>query len=352
MVDWVISELKDEFGKMTINRGKRHTFVGIDIEFNENGTVTLAMDDYIQECISLYEHEIKKKAATPAKGDLFDIDTSDDDVPLSEQAADKFHHTTANLLYAAKRVRIDIDLAVSFLCARVATLTKGDEFKLKRMLAYLQGTKAIKRIIGTEELHYIQTWINTSYAVHRDMRGHLGAIVSMGKGTLMHSCAKQKINTKSSTESEIVGVSDFLPCTIWASYFLKAQGHKLRRNIFYQDNTSAMKMLRNGKESCSSKSRHIYIRYFFTKDILNREEMELKHCTTDNMIADFYTKPLQGKHFYKLRNLIMGHNTMPVEECVENGDKQATSISTKKQVSKKSSRIGINQQYKISSNFD
>ena len=215
MVDWVISELKDEFGKMTINRGKRHTFVGIDIEFNENGTVTLAMDDYIQECISLYEHEIKKKAATPAKGDLFDIDTSDDDVPLSEQAADKFHHTTAKLLYATKRVRrIDIDLAVSFLCTRVATPTKGDEFKLKRVLSYLQGTKSMKQIIGTNGLHYIQTWIDASYAVHRDMRGHSGAIVSMGKGVLIHSCAKQKINTKSSTESEIVGMSDFLPCTI------------------------------------------------------------------------------------------------------------------------------------------
>ena len=111
-------------------------------------------------------------------------------------------------------------------------------------------------------------------------------------------------------------------------------------------------MLRNGKESCSSKSRHIHIRYFFTKVILNREEMELKHCATDNMIADFYTKPLQGKQFYKLRKLIMGHSTMPVEECIENGDKQATSTSTDKQVSKKSSRIGINQQYKICNNFD
>ena len=157
----------------------------------------------------MYEAEIKKKGATPAKGDLFDIDTSDDNMLLSEQAADKFHHTTAKLLYAAKRVRIDIDLAVSFLCTRVATRTKGDQFKLKHALSYLQGTKSMKRIIGTNGLYYIQTWIDTSYAVHRDMMGHSGAIVSMGKGTLMHSCAKQKINTKRSTESEIVGVSNF-----------------------------------------------------------------------------------------------------------------------------------------------
>ena len=145
---------------------------------------------------------------------------------------------------------------------------------------------------------------------------------------MIHNCTKQKLNTKSSTESEVVGVSDFLPYTIWASYFLKAQGYKLNRNIFYKDNTSAIKMLKNGKESCGSKSRHIHIRYFFTKDVIERENMEIKHCPTEQMIADFYTKPIQGKQFYKLRNIIMGHDTIPVEECVGTSDKMTTGTST------------------------
>ena len=115
----------------------------------------------------------------------------------------------------------------------------------------------------------------------------------MEQGAIIHNCSKQKLNTKSSTKSEIVGVSDFLPYTIWASYFLKSQGYQLKRNIFYQDNTSAIKTLKNGKESCGNRSRHIHIRYFFTKDVLQRENMELMHCPTDDMITDFYTKPLQ-----------------------------------------------------------
>ena len=61
---------------------------------------------------------------------------------------------------------------------------------------------------------YLQTWIDASYATHRDMRGHTGGVISMGKGMVIHGCSKQKINTKSSTESEIVGVSNFLPYTI------------------------------------------------------------------------------------------------------------------------------------------
>ena len=137
----------------------------------------------------------------------------------------------------------------------------------------------------------------------KEMRGHTGGVISLGKGAVLHNCTKQKINTKSSTESEVAGVSDFLPYTIWASHFLKAQGYKLIRNIFYQDNTSAIKMLKNGKESCGSKSRHIHTRYFLTKDVIKREEMEIQYCPTEQMIADFYTNPIQGKQLYKLRNI-------------------------------------------------
>ena len=77
-------------------------------------------------------------------------------------------------------------------------------------------------------------------------------------------------------------------------YFLKAQGYELKRNIFYQDNKSVMRMIKNG-ESYSDKSRHIHIRYFFVKDIVNRENINVEHCTTEKMITDFNTKPLQGK---------------------------------------------------------
>ena len=67
--------------------------------------------------------------------------------------------------------------------------------------------------------------------------------------------------------------------------------------FFFQDNTSAMKLESNGLQSCGEKSRHIDIRFFFIKDVLKRENIELKHCPTERMIADFFTKPLQGGLF-------------------------------------------------------
>ena len=110
-----------------------------------------------------------------------------------------------------------------------------------------------------------------------------------------------------------------------------------------------MDMLKNCKESCGSKSRHIHIRYFFTKDVLNRENMEEQHGHTKQMIADFYTKPLLGEHYYKLRNIIMEHDTLPVEEGVEMSDNLAADISTKRAVrTKMSTKYG----FKVSNNFN
>ena len=70
---------------MTLTRGYEHTFVVIDIEFNQNGTATLSMDQYIKECVQIYGNEIKRTTLTPAKGTLFDDDKMEISSKLSEK---------------------------------------------------------------------------------------------------------------------------------------------------------------------------------------------------------------------------------------------------------------------------
>ena len=47
--------------------------------------------------------------------------------------------------------------------------------------------------------------------MHVDMRGQTGGVVSMGRGTLINNSIKQKLNTKSSTKTEVIGVSGIVP---------------------------------------------------------------------------------------------------------------------------------------------
>ena len=77
-----------------------------------------------------------------------------------------------------------------------------------------------------------------------------------------------------------------------------------------------MQIESNGQRSCGEKSRHIDIRYFIINDIIKREDIELVHCPTERMIADYYTKPLQGSLFRKIRDKLMGLTPFPEEERV------------------------------------
>ena len=98
------------------------------------------------------------------------------------------------------------------------------------------------------------------------MRSHTGGIISFGRGGLVCKSSKQKLNTKSSTEAEVVGASDYLPHRLWVKMFMEAQGHNIKESIMEQDNESIIKIEKNGKASTGPRTRHINIRYFWIKD--------------------------------------------------------------------------------------
>jgi Reverse transcriptase (RNA-dependent DNA polymerase) len=306
VVSDIISSIEQHFGEMTKTRGTKHTFLGMDVTFNSDSTVTISMTKFIDETIS--ESGIALNPAgcmTSARSELFDIDDSSPALPSKQ--AEVFHRIVAKLLYLSKRGRPDIQLAVAFLTTRVSKSTEQDWTKLTRLLQYLQGTRELHVTLGADSLSAITTWTDASYAVHPDMRSHTGGAISLGTGAIMCKSTKQKLNTKSSTEAEVVGASDFLPSTIWARYFLQAQGYTISNNSFLQDNKSAILLERNGRASSSQRTRHIDIRYFFFKDRITSENIQVIYCPTDEMLADFFTKPLQGVLFRKFRDVILGY---------------------------------------------
>ena len=127
----------------------------------------------------------------------------------------------------------------------------------------------------------------------------------MGKGTAYGASVRQNLNTKSSTEAKLVTTNDFIPQILWTRYFLNAQGYGVFDNVVYQDNNSAILLEKNGKGSSSKRTRHINIRFFFITDRINAGELSIKECGTKDMVADLFTKPIQGAQFIKLRNIVL-----------------------------------------------
>ena len=184
---------------------------------------------------------------------------------MDNKRSDIFHSVSAKLLYITKRGRPDLETLISFLTTRVSKSTEDDWRKLRRGLLFINGTINKKRIIGARSLKDLFTWIDAAYAVHANMRGHTGGAMSMGYGIIHGKSSKQKINTKSSTESELVGVSEYIPYNLWLTMFLSEQGYEMINNTVYQDNQSAIQMEKNGRNSCTGNSRYINVPIFLSR---------------------------------------------------------------------------------------
>ena len=135
--------------------------------------------------------------------------------------------------------------------------------------------------------------------------------MSLGKGSLTSVSTKQKVNARSTTESELVGVDDVISKVLWTKYFIEAQGFEVNFNLVYRDNTSSMKLEENGRASASKRTRHFNIKYFYITDLIDRSEVDIKYCPTDDMGGDYMTKPLTGESFVKFRVRIMNLNHKP-----------------------------------------
>ena len=84
-----------------------------------------------------------------------------------------------------------------------------------------------------------------------------------------------------------------------------AQGYK-PHTILAKDNESEIRMLINGKASCTSNSKHVAIKYFWCTDRIKKGKISVHHCPTEQMLADYMSKPLQGKLFILFRHVLMG----------------------------------------------
>ena len=228
-----------------------------------------------------FPEEVGKACSLPALEHLFEIRDPEETKHLGkflpEELAQHFHHTVAQLLYIATRVRRDIQTAVALLTTRIKKPDEDDWGKLKWVLKYLKGTKHMSLTLNVEDMSVIRWWVDASYNAHHDSRGQTGAMMSLGKGAVMNFSRKQKLNVCSSSEGELVGIDDALPWILWWRYFIKAQGYMVEQNILYQDNKSTIQLAKNGRWSSSKRTKHIKSRFFFIKDKVDRGEVQVEY---------------------------------------------------------------------------
>jgi hypothetical protein len=296
------------------------------LDFSMKYQVKILMVEFVKELFAAWEKAApkfdnvgfkkvqakrgRKKKTSAAPDNLFKINK--DSEKLGPLQATAFHHIMAKALYLVKRARPDALLAIAFLSTRVQSPDIDNWLKLEHLIEYFQSTIDLPLTLGADGTGVLNWYVDASFAVHANMRWHTGGALTMGKGFSIVSLTKHKINTRSSTESELVGVDDMMSLIIWTRYFLKDQGYKVSDSIIFQDYKSTMLLEKNGKASSGKRTKHINVQYFFITNRIYKGVVRNKWCPTKDMVADFLTKPLQGAMFKRFRDLIMG--ALPMRE--------------------------------------
>jgi hypothetical protein len=141
------------------------------------------MEAYVDNMLNELPADMAGTSATPAGSHLFMVNS--EATKLDEDGSILFHHNTAKLLFLCKPARPDIQTAVAFLTTWVKRPDTDDYKKLARVMKYLQGTAAMPLALEADDNQLIKSWIDAPFAVHPDMKGHTGGLMSLGKGRYM-----------------------------------------------------------------------------------------------------------------------------------------------------------------------
>ena len=140
----------------------------------------------------------------------------------------------AKLLCVTKQTRPDIEPKLAYFTTQVANNNVDDWRKIKYCIKFLNQSKEDKLIIGCFNLKELFTWADALFAMHANMQSHTEGAMSMGYGMIHCRSSKQKFNTKSSTASELVGTSEYMPFNICIVMFYEEQGYEITKISYFK----------------------------------------------------------------------------------------------------------------------
>ena len=229
--------------------------------------------------------------------------------PLTEIGRKSYLKWVQTLAWTT-RTRIDLCAAVAMKQTKCTAPLCIDWLDLEHMMGYLMSSPNRGIIIDCDDLTMLTLYADCGFATHDDKKSHSGHIVFGGKDRrvpLSWSSSKQKIVTSSSTEGELVALSDKADkiLTMHQQMLFLLQKVVTPMTVM-QDNTSTITIAYLGRPSLHSRRRFIDIRYFWFKQFLDSSTLAMHYCETAKMFADLLASIRNGSEFRAMRDVIMG----------------------------------------------
>ena len=322
----VVSELQQRF--LVKDLGPLSHYLGMRVVQGAEET-KINQDGYVDKVLARFKMENAKSVDTP--GVPGQILTKDDcPAPGSDDEAEMkgkpYRQLVGSLMYTYCGTRPDVGSNL----AKVASFSENPGVRhwvsSKRILRYLKGTRdhgiCFRGRLSKGEKVKVVAYCDSDWAqCPDDRKSTTGYVVQLAGGPVVWQCRKQATVAVSSTEAEFVALSEATKDILWMTYMLTELGIPYEVPRIYTDSQSSMDWAKNA--SHHQRNKHVALKYFFVRDVVANNTVQIAYISTKENIADILTKPTTRSIFKRLRPKLMGF----VERAMRATARGLTSIS-------------------------
>jgi transposase InsO family protein len=264
-------------------------------------TLNITQPTHINNLLQkLNMQDCKGKAVPFAPGaDL--SESADDDTLLGNSSP--YAEAVGALMYICSTTRPDLSVSVSLLARVMSKPTTRHWNYLKNVMRYVSATKHLGITYGTTSTGLLG-YTDSDYASCKDTRkSRSGSVFILYGGAVTWSSKLQTVIATSTAEAEYIAAANAARDAIWLKRICKDLDVKTDQAVpLYADNQSAIHMATNSADTARTK--HIDVCYHFLRNNIARGNIRMIYCTTEDNVADMFTKPLPYSKLQKFSTKI------------------------------------------------
>ena len=295
--EFLSANYKLGYNKHDIDEEDGISYVGLLLKRNKiSGDITISQPGYTQKLLDKYK--IEGVSEYPCNENIY-RDMKKDSPYLKGTEVDEFHSQVQEVAFLTHS-RLDICPAVGYLKSVVNQPTEEDKMKLLKVMKYLNGTKEYGRVMRHDSDDIFRIMSDGGHNCHKNFRGQNGIVYKMGNNVIHIKCSKQKLQSRSTAETELITMDIAVEEGLWLKDLTISMGATINKNRstpLFQDNKSSILIANRGY----SRNKHIAKRFAKIQEQVEAKKIHLVYERSDDLVADFFTKGLTGKKFKKFR---------------------------------------------------
>ena len=286
------------------DQGEVHYCLGMCIKRNrDEGVLSIDQSAFLKSILKKFDMEECKPVATPLEpGTRFEkLNDDEETVNLRE-----YQSAIGCLIYASIGTRPDLSSAVGVLSQHMSRPGKQHWIGVKRVLRYIKGTLNYGLIYKSTDSKGMMSdccgYADADWAGDIETRKSTsGYVFQIGSSTVSWSSKRQSTVALSSTEAEYIALAHATQEAIWLRTLFHSMGFAQQKPMkIFEDNQGTIALAKNPKHH--SRTKHIDIKYHYTRDAITEKKIRLEYCPTNEMVADILTKAVPKHQFEKLRS--------------------------------------------------